>query len=239
MALADVDSAGLEETVRSLSESHVKVTSHIVDVSNRDQVFDFAEGVAREHERVDIVINNAGVGLTGALEEVSIEEFEWIVGVNFWGVVYGSKAFLPYLRQRPEASLVNMSSVHGLFTNPGVGPYCSTKFAIRGFTLALSQELRETNIAVACVHPGGIKTKIAFNTRDSENVTSKLTPEEAQAKFDKVVAHTTADRAAKVIIKGIKKRKSRILVGWDAYVSDMAARLFPVAWQKLMGVIFS
>ncbi len=239
LALADVDSAGLQETVQLINNNHIKVTSHVVDVSNRDQVFEFAETAIKEHESVDIVVNNAGVGLSGSLTEVSIEEFEWLMGINFWGVVYGSKAFIPFLNQRPQASLVNISSVHGLFTNPGVGPYCSSKFAVRGFTLALTQELRETNIVVSCVHPGGIKTNIVINSRIAENSKPEKSPEESQLDFDRVFARSTADQAAKIIIKGIKKKKSRILIGWDAHVYDMAARLFPVAWQKLMGAILN
>jgi len=239
VALADVDAEGLQETVQLLNDYQVKVTSHVVDVSKKDEVFIFADTVMAEHKRVDIVINNAGVGLSGGLEEVTIEEFEWIVGINFWGVVYGCRAFIPYLKQQNEASLVNISSVHGLFTNPGVGPYCSTKFAVRGFTLTLTQELKDTGITVSCVHPGGIKTNIVLNTRISANTTPEITMEQAQADFDRVIARTTSDQAANIIIKGIRKKKSRILVGWDAHLFDLGARLFPVAWQKLMGLLFN
>ena len=239
VALADIDAAGLDETVQQLKDCQVNVTSHIVDVSNREAVFDFAEAVKKLHNQVDLVINNAGVGLSGNLEEVTFEEYEWIMGINFWGVVYGCRAFLPFLKQRPEANLVNISSVHGLFTNPGVGPYCSSKFAVRAFTMTLTEELKATGVKVSCVHPGGIYTNIVRNARIAENAASDLTPEESQTEFDRMSARTSADKAAKIIIKGIKKNRRRVLVGWDAYLFDLGSRLFPVGWQKLLGIILS
>ncbi|MBW1710960.1 MAG: SDR family oxidoreductase, partial [Deltaproteobacteria bacterium] len=165
VAIADLDQAGLEETANMIDDKKIKVSTHLVDVANRDQVYQFADDVQTQHNRVDIIINNAGVGLSETLEDVKYEDFDWLLGINLWGVIYGSKAFLPYLKQRPEANIVNISSVHGLFTNRNVGPYCTSKFAVRGFTLALTQELKNTSVKVSCVHPGGIKTNIVRNTR--------------------------------------------------------------------------
>jgi len=215
----------------------VKIATEVVNAADRDHVYAFAENVVSQHGCVDIVINNAGVSLRGTIEEVSDEEFEWLMGINFWGVVYGSKAFLPYLKQQSEANLVNISSVHGLFTNPGVGPYCSSKFGIRGFTMALCQELKDTSVKVSCVHPGGIKTNIVKNSRDAAGSIPEKSLEEAQEDFDKTIARISADKAAKIIIRGIRKDKARILVGSDATVFDFMTRYFPSYWQKFMGVL--
>ena len=129
VAMADVNKPGLLQTAAMIKNPAVRKSTHAVDVVSRDEVYRFAESVVAEHGKVDIVINNAGVGLAETLEDVTYDDYEWLMGINFWGVVYGSKAFLPYLKQRPEGHIVNISSVHGLFTNPNVGPYCSSKFA--------------------------------------------------------------------------------------------------------------
>jgi len=235
LALSDINGEGLEETSALIKGDHIRLTRHVVDSGNREQVYGFAEDAAGKHGSVDIVINNAGTALDGRLEEVSIEEFEWIMGINFWGVVHGSMAFLPYLKQRTWAHISNISSVHGLFTNPGVGPYCSSKFAVRGFTMALSQELRGTEVSVSCVHPGGIRTGIVRNSRVAASVIPEQTRDEAQENFDRLIGRTSADEAAKIIIKGIKKNKKRILVGKDAYMFDFISRFSPVLWQRIMG----
>jgi len=159
-AISDVDEKGLQETANMLDDKPVDVTTHLVDAADRDQVYRFADDVVREHGKANIIINNAGVGLTTSLEEVSYEDFEWLLGINLWGVIYDSKAFLPHLKQQPEDHIVNISSVHGLFTNPRAGPYCTSKFAVRGFTQTLHQELKGTSVSVSCVHPGGIDTNI-------------------------------------------------------------------------------
>ncbi len=127
----------------------MKVTTHIVDVANREQVYQYADDVVKEHGRVNIIINNAGVAVGDSIEEVSYEDFEWIVNINFWGVVYGTKAFLPYLKKEPEGHVVNISSINGIVTNPLNGPYCSTKFAVKGFTETLRQEMKGTSVGVS------------------------------------------------------------------------------------------
>jgi NAD(P)-dependent dehydrogenase (short-subunit alcohol dehydrogenase family) len=235
LAISDINPTGLADTATMIKNSGITVTTHTVDVADREQVYEFAEDVVKDHHRVDIVINNAGTSLGGSLEEVSAEEFEWLMGINFWGVVHGSMAFLPLLKQQPEANLVNISSVHGLFTNPGVGPYCSSKFAVKGFTQALCQEMKQTPVVVSSVHPGGIRTNIVRNSRVAENAVPEKSREEAQVNFDKFIGRTSSEEAARIIIRGIKKDKVRILVGTDAYFFDLASRLFPVTWQRLMG----
>jgi NAD(P)-dependent dehydrogenase (short-subunit alcohol dehydrogenase family) len=237
VAVSDIDVGGLEETASAAEGKGVRVTRHPVDVGDREQVYAYAESVVAQHEKVDIVINNAGVGVSATLEEVGYEDYEWLMGINFWGVVYGCKAFLPHLRKRPRAHLVNVSSVHGLFTNPRVGPYCSSKFAVRGFTLTLAQELRNTPVKVSCVYPGGIKTNIARNARWYQGDRPE-SQEEASAYFEEKLAFTTAEKAAEQIIRGIRRNRERILVGFDASLYDRAARWFPGSWQTLMGRIF-
>jgi NAD(P)-dependent dehydrogenase (short-subunit alcohol dehydrogenase family) len=237
VAIADINRDGLKETAALIGNKEVRVTTHRVDVSKRDQVYKFAASVVKKHGSVDIVINNAGAGLGGMLEEVNYEEFEWLMGINFWGVVYSSMAFLPHLKQREEANLVNVSSVHGIFTNPGVGPYCSSKFAVRGFTQVLCQELRDSSVRVSCVHPGGIKTNIVRNARIAKGHVPEKSPEENQEDFDKFIARTSSEKAARIIIRGIRKNKSCIMVGRDAHIYSLLTRLFPVTWQRISGVL--
>ena len=237
LAISDINEAGLQETadmVRSRSKN-VRVTTHKVDSSNRDQVRQYAQDVVKAHGAVHIIINNAGVALVETLEDVSYEDFEWLMGINLWGVIYGSKEFLPYLKQQDSAHIVNISSVNGIFTNPNNGPYCAAKFAVRGFTETLAQELAGTNVKVSCVHPGGIKTNIVNNAKFFKCSDTSISKEEAIAIFSRAIAGTTADKAAKIIIAGIKKDKARIMVGPDAYVMDWLKRLFPVWFQKLAG----
>jgi NAD(P)-dependent dehydrogenase (short-subunit alcohol dehydrogenase family) len=220
--------------VRSRSKN-VRVTTHKVDTADREQVRHYAEEVMKIHGAVHIIINNAGVVIAETLEDLSYEDFEWLMGINLWGVVYGSKEFLPYLKQQDSAHIVNISSVNGIFTNPNNGPYCTAKFAVRGFTETLAQELSDTKVKVSCVHPGGIKTNIVNNAKFFKSSDTSMAKEEAAAFFNRVIANTTADKAAKIIISGIKKDKARIMVGTDAYVMDWLKRLFPVWFQKLVG----
>jgi NAD(P)-dependent dehydrogenase (short-subunit alcohol dehydrogenase family) len=237
LAISDINESGLQETaemVRSQSKD-VRVTTHKVDTAKREQVKQYADEVVNAHGAVHIIINNAGVVIAETLEDLSYEDFEWLMGINLWGVVYGSKEFLPYLRKQDYAHIVNISSVNGIFTNPNNGPYCTAKFAVRGFTETLAQELADTNVKVSCVHPGGIKTNIVNNGKFYKFSDTSLTKEEATAFFNLLIAKTTADKAAKIIIAGIKKDKARIMVGPDAYVMDWLKRLFPIGFQKVVG----
>ncbi len=226
LAIADIDAGGLKETA-ALVENGVKVSTHIVDVSDREQVYSYAQEAAAHHGGVDIIINNAGVALGDFLETVPLEDFEWLMGINFWGVVYGTMAFLPYLRKRPEGHVVNISSINGILTNPNNGPYCAAKFAVKGYSETLCQELHGTNIRVSCVHPGGIKTNIARNTRFNCAMYS-LSREKAISLYEDELFRTTADEAAQVIIQGIRRNKRRILIGMDAKILDLITRMFPV-----------
>ena len=227
VAISDIDARGLEKTAEMVEKQKGKVSIHEVDVSHRDQVESYAADVVKQHGRVDMIINNAGVAVAQSIDDVSYEDFEWLMGINFWGVVYGVKAFLPYLRKQSEGHIVNISSVNGFITWPNHAPYCASKFAVKGFTETLWQELRNTNIRVSCVHPGGIKTNIARNTRFYKSPGNKRTHDQSIKAFDEM-AGTSADKAAGIIISGMLKNKRRILVGPDAYVLDGLTRLFPV-----------
>jgi len=234
LALADIDVEGIAETKTMIGNPSVNVTIHHCNVADREHVYEFAEHVQQEHGQVDVVINNAAVMVADSLEEVSYEDFEWLMGVNFWGVVYGTKAFLPYLRLRQVAHLVNMSSINGVLTTPNNGPYCIAKFAVLGFTETLLQELHGTNVRVSCVLPGGVKTNIVRNTRFRRQANPKLSRECSIDWFEKT-AKTSPAQAARTIVSGIKKNKSRILVGPDAYVIDVMKRLMPTWVSRYAG----
>lgn len=233
LALADINETGLAETVKGLPKSAGKVSKHILDVSDRAAYERFVKSVVRAHKTVDLVINNAGVAHAAKLEEVSLEDFEWLMGVNFWGVVYGSKMFLPYLRKQEQGYIVNVSSIFGLISVPYNGIYNASKFAVRGFTEALRQELAiDSNIKVSCVHPGGIRTNIAKNAR-FVSAPAGASHDEIAKQFDQM-AFTTAARAAKVIIEGIEQDKRRILIGPDARIVDWTQRLLPSWYDRIM-----
>jgi len=236
VAMADIDEDGLGQTAAMIDGSGIKVTTHVVDVADRDQVYKWADDVVSKHGRVDMIINNAGVGVAETIEDITYDDLEWIMNINLWGVIYGTKAFLPYLKQRSDAHIVNLSSLFGIFTVPNAGAYCTTKYAVRGFTETLAQELKHTSVRVSCVHPGGIKTNILKNTRFYKVADSSMDHERAIKNFDRSIAWTSPEKAASIIISGIKKNKSRIMVGPDAYIYDFLKRLFPVGFQWLIGL---
>lgn len=236
LALSDIDAEGLKETERLVSTFKVNVSCHQVDVSNKDQMYAHADEVAETQGRVDIIINNAGVSVTDSVINVSYEDFEWLMGINFWGVVYGTKAFLPYLKKQSEGHIVNISSINGILPWPNHSPYCSSKFAVKGFTESLLQECDGTSIRVSCVHPGGIKTNIVRNSRFRESANKKINKENLEKLFDKA-AKTTAEKAADIIVRGIKNNKRRILVGTDALIMDWLTRLLPISCVRLIGFL--
>lgn len=231
IAVVDVNEAALRETVAMVEGLGVPVSFHLTDVGDLKQVKQMAESVVSTHGRVTHLINNAGVGLIGTFEHISVEDFEWLMQINFWGVVYGCKVFLPILQQQESAHIVNVSSVFGFIAPEEQSAYCSSKFAIRGFTESLRHELSGTNVAVSCVHPGGIKTNIARNSRLGE----KTPPEWKQqgTKFFDKVARTSPEEAAEVIVAGIKAQNSRILIGTDAKMISLVSRLFPKRYLSL------
>ena len=232
IAISDVNEAGLRETVSAIDPTGVPVSTHVFDVANREAVKNFATEVISEHGRVTHLINNAGVGLLGELRHLAIEDFEWLMGINFWGVVYCTKAFLPTLLEQDSAHIVNVSSVFGLIAPAEQTAYCSSKFAVRGFTESLRHELSDTNVAVSSVHPGGVKTNIVRNSR-----LGKSTPEDWKqqgVKFFDKVAKTSPAEAAEVIVRGIKQRNPRILIGKDALAISAFSRLFPKRYLAII-----
>jgi short-subunit dehydrogenase len=232
IAISDVNADGLNETAAEIEKLGVKVSEHIVNVADKDEMQKFAGDVLAAHGRVTHLVNNAGVGLLGTFEQISLEDFEWLMSINFWGVVYGTRFFLPVLKEQEKAHVVNISSVFGLVAPPEQTAYAASKFAVRGFTEALRHELEDTNVRVSSVHPGGIKTNIARNSR-----LGAKTPEGYKAQgvkfFDKV-AQTTPEQAAETILRGIRAENSRILIGKDAHAINYAARLFPKKYLKII-----
>lgn len=233
LALADADPSGLEETVRGLGPSSSGVSSHVVDVSDAGQVEQFSADVVRRHGRVTLLINNAGVAIYGTIEELSLSEIDWLVRINFWGVVHGVKFFLPVLRREPHAHIVNVSSIYGIISPAGQSAYCASKFAVRGFTEVLMHELEGTSVGVSCVHPGGVRTAIARRARISAGVKDPTQRQLAIAAFDRV-SRTTPEAAAERIVAGIKRQEPRILIGSDAIQIDRMQRLMPVRYWRIM-----
>jgi short-subunit dehydrogenase len=234
LALADIDMNGLQETQKIVTTQTEpdKLKIYAVDTSNRDQVYEFAQNVIHDFGKVDILINNAGVSSSGMVQELTYDTLEWTININLWGVIYGTKAFLPYLTKRSAASIVNISSVYGLLGIPGQAAYCASKFAVRGFSEALRQELFNTNISVSIVFPGGVKTNIAKNSRTDYHLDQK-TYEEGLQKFETTL-RTSPDEAAKKIIWGIKNKTPRILIGKDARQIDLLARFKPDSYDKVI-----
>jgi len=231
LALADVNLEGLNETVAGMLADRVLLQK--VDVSKRAEVESFRDAVLKRFGAADLVVNNAGVAVSQTIEGLTYEDFEWIVGINFWGVVYGTKAFLPHLKTRPEAALVNISSVFGLIAVPTQGAYNATKFAVRGFTEALRHELAGTNVHVMCVHPGGIKTNIAHASRFHVGPSGEKDHAKSAQRFVNEV-RTTPERAAEVILAGVASGEVRCLIGADARVIDWIQRLLPRGYWGLI-----
>jgi short-subunit dehydrogenase len=232
LAISDVNEAGLSETASLVRERNVRVSTHVIDVSNLKEVGRLADEAVSEHGGVTHLINNAGVGLIGSFEQISIDDFRWLMEINFWGVVNGCKIFLPILRRQERAHIVNISSVFGLIAPEEQSAYCASKFAVRGFTESLRHELADSNVSVSAVHPGGIKTNIARNSRLGES-TPKEWKEQGAKFFDKV-ARTTPEEAADVIVNGIKANNPRILIGSDAHLISALSRLFPRRYLSII-----
>ncbi len=237
LALSDVNEAGLAETVRLVADSGVKVTSQKLDVANKEAVFAWADQVVADHGKVNLIFNNAGVALGSTVDGGSYEDFEWLMNINFWGVVHGTKAFLPYLKAAGEGHVINTSSLFGLIAVPSQSAYNASKFAVRGFTEALRQELEleKVNVSATSVHPGGIKTNIAKAARMDKSVESIGMSTNSTEKFEKLFT-TTADSAAAQMIRAVEKNQRRLLIGNDAKVLDLMARLLPSSYQKLVAL---
>lgn len=240
LALSDVSEAGLAATAELARAHGVRVTAEIVDVADRAAMEAWAARSAAEHGKVNLIFNNAGVALSSTMEGVDYADFEWIMNINFWGVVYGTKAFLPYLKAAGEGHVINTSSLFGLCAQPGMGAYNASKFAVRGFTEALRQELdlTKTGVSATSVHPGGIKTNIARAGRVSRNIEGLLVKDSTKSgeRFEKLFI-TTADSAATTILRAVERNSRRVLVGPDAKATDLLVRLFPSFYQVVLSFL--
>jgi NADP-dependent 3-hydroxy acid dehydrogenase YdfG len=232
LALADINEESLDETKSQLHDFKGLVTTAGLNVADNNKVKAFADAVADDHGRATHLINNAGVALIGNVNELSIENIEWLMNINFWGTVYGVKAFLPILAQQESAHIVNLSSIFGIIAPAGQAAYCASKFAVRGFTESLRHELEGTSISVSCVHPGGVKTNICNDSRVGDEATDD--DKKKVVKFFNRASPTTADRAAEKIVNGIKRRRPRIIVGPDARRIERIQRLFPAGYFAVM-----
>lgn len=228
LAICDVNTAGLEETAALARELGRKVSTHVVDVSNKARMQAFAEEVIEQHGQVNILVNNAGVTVTSPFESHSLEDFEWIVGINFWGVIYGCKFFLPYLQKADEAHIVNLSSLFGLIGVPAQSSYCATKFAVHGFSEALWVELKDQGIGVTSVHPGGVRTDIAKSARTVSSAQKDM----AINVIDRF--SVSPEHCAKQIVGAIKKNKMKQFVTRETHLIAMAKRLSPQLPQRIM-----
>lgn len=226
LALSDVDLAGLEQLQAELQQQSAEVMIERVDVANPEAMLAFAANVAAHYGQVDIVINNAGVAYTDPVEKADLQHMHWLMNINFWGVVHGCRAFLPYLRQRPQASLVNISSIFAMVSYPTQAIYNASKAAVRGFSDALRIELDDSPVVLTCVHPGGVKTNIVRNARIGDLSRVADNAEDYAADFE-TVAGSTPEQAAAAIVGAIKRKQIRLLIGADARVLDWLYRLAP------------
>ena len=232
LALSDWDADGLAETVRLAEQAGATTVRHdVVDVSDRAAVAAWAAAVVEQLGRVNLVVNNAGVTATGDFTDLTYDDLDWIVGINFWGVVHGSKEFLPHLVASGDGALVNISSLFGLVSVPGQSAYNATKYAVRGLTEAIRGEMLVAGhpVTVTCVHPGGIRTGISRHGRKAAG----LDAARIDALFDTKLARMSPDRAAEIILDGALAGKPRVLVGLDAHVIHQLARILGARYQDL------
>jgi len=231
LALCDVDEAGLKGTGSQAADADVLTAR--VDVAEQVEVERFADAVRARFGRVDMLVNNAGVSLSETIAQMKRADFEWLMRINFWGVVNGCSAFLPDLVTRPDAHIVNVSSVFGLVGVPTQSAYNASKFAVRGYTEALGEELRGTTVHVTCVVPGGVRTSIVRRGRHYTSARGPTTMERLDEEFARV-ARLLPEDAAQIILRAVLRDAPRVLVGADAHLIDVLHRLFPTRAQRIL-----
>lgn len=236
LAISDVNAKGLAETAQAARAFGVKVTEHVLDVADKEAMQNFAAEVQQQHGRASILLNNAGVAILGTAEELSMEDYEWLLGINLFGVIYGTKCFLPLLNQQPEAYILNVSSIFGIIAPIGQSAYAAAKFGVRGFTESLRHELKGSNVHVATIHPGGIKTNIAASAKLGAS-TNPAEHADTASQFDNV-ARTTPEQAAERILRGIQRNEKRILIGADARLLALLQKFVPVNYWRVLGPWF-
>jgi short-subunit dehydrogenase len=238
LAIADRDEAGLKALAAEIGQSidkDRKVSIHRVDVGEPDDIAEFAAEATAAHPALNIVVNNAGVALLGQFEEIDQAQMQWLFDINFWGVVHGTRAFLPHLKTRSEAHIVNLSSIFGIIAPPGQSAYAAAKFAVRGFSESVRHELAMAGspVRLSVVHPGGVSTGIARSSRTGVGVTDNARRAQMIERFENA-AKTTPKDAALRIIRGIEKNEPRILIGNDARFMDLLQRFRPATyWAPL------
>ena len=231
LAISDIDAAGLADTEQRLTAIGAQVRADRLDVTEREAFLAYADAVNEHFGKVNQIYNNAGIAFTGDVEISQFKDIERVMDVDFWGVVNGTKAFLPHLIASGDGHVVNVSSLFGILAVPGQAAYNSAKFAVRGFTEALRQEMLQAGhpVAVTTVHPGGIKTAIARNATAADGHDAN----ELAELFDKKLARTSPQRAARIILEAVRKKKARVLVGADAKILDAIVRLTGSGYQRL------
>jgi len=231
LAISDVDTEGLAQTERRLAALGVRVKADRLDVTEREAFLAYAEEVKEHFGKVNQVYNNAGIAFSGDVEISPFKDIERVMDVDFWGVVNGTKAFLPHLIESGDGHVINISSLFGLLSMPGQAAYNAAKFAVRGFTEALNQEMaiNKHPVKVTTVHPGGIKTAIARNATVAEGLDAAAMADF----FDRKLASTTAEEAARVILDGVRKNRARVLIGNDARILDLLVRILGSRYQRL------
>jgi NADP-dependent 3-hydroxy acid dehydrogenase YdfG len=231
LAISDIDTEGLAQTEERIKAIGAPVKADRLDVTEREAFLAYADQVKEHFGQVNQIYNNAGIAFTGDIEITQFKDIERVMDVDFWGVVNGTKAFLPHLIASGDGHVINISSLFGIFSVPGQAAYNSAKFAVRGFTEALRQEMTLAGhpVKVTTVHPGGIKTAIARNATAAEG----LDANELAEFFDKRLASTSPHRAARVILEAVHKNRARVLVGMDAKVLDLVVRLTGSGYQRL------
>ena len=235
LALSDVNEQGLLKTLELIKDTGERATLDKVNVANLEEVRAWAEKVEQDHGSINMIFNNAGVALGSTVEGASYDELEWIVGINFWGVVYGTKEFLPRIKKTGDGHVVNISSLFGLTAQPTQSAYNATKFAVRGFTESLRQELDIENCGVSalCVHPGGIRTNIANAAKMNDSLRALgMSPEKSARSFNKLL-RCPPEEAARQILEAVQKDKRRLLIGNDAKAIDLIQRILPTGYQKV------
>ncbi|WP_229401641.1 SDR family NAD(P)-dependent oxidoreductase [Micromonospora okii] len=237
LVLLDRDAERLAAVVDAIRADHPdrKVTTYLVDLADAAETTRVAEELRRRHPRVRLLVNNAGVALGGRFDQVTLDEFDWVVDVNFRAVVRLTHALLPALKAEPGAHLVNLSSLFGIMAPAGQAAYAASKFAVRGFTEALRHELADDGIGVTCVHPGGIRTRIAQNARIGSGV-PVAEYEVGRRQFEKLLTIDPAV-AAEVVLRGVERRRGRVLIGWSAKVPDLLARLAPAGYGRVVALV--
>ena len=240
LALSDVLEDALQETAELCQAQGATVTQHIVDVCDARAVTAWADDVVAQLGQVHMLFNNAGIAIHGSFEEVPPDIFERVIDINFWGVVHGTRAFLPHLREAEDAHIINVSSIFGIIAAPGQSAYNASKFAVRGFTECLRQELELTtpHIHITCVHPGGIKTNIARASIFVGESFGTSSPEKFSETFDKL-ARTSPEIAAATILDGVLGNEPRVLIGPDARALDLLQRVSPARYPQLIKTVFS